>query len=74
MYAEGVTVIEEGVFRESFDSFYQRELTPVVGLAYVLSGSRAAAEDLAQEGFFAAYRRGTALLHMTSRVPGSAGL
>lgn len=57
MYAEGVTVIEEGVFRESFDSFYQRELAPVVGLAYVLSGSRSAAEDLAQEGFFAAYRQ-----------------
>ena len=28
----------------------------VVGLAYVLSGSRSGAEDLAQEGFLAAYR------------------
>ena len=42
---------------ETFDQFYARELKPVVGLAFVLSGSRAAAEDLAQESFIAAYRR-----------------
>ena len=57
MTAEGVTAIEEVVFRESFDSFYQRELDAVVGLAYVLSGSKTGAEDLAQEGFLAAYRQ-----------------
>jgi RNA polymerase sigma-70 factor (ECF subfamily) len=40
-----------------FDSFYASELEAVVGLAYALSGSRVAAEDLAQEAFLAAYRR-----------------
>lgn len=44
-------------FRESFDSFYRREVRSVVGLAYVLSGSGSAAEDLAQEAFVAAYRQ-----------------
>ena len=43
-------------FRRSFEAFYASELKAVVGLAYVLSGSRAGAEDLAQEGFLAAYR------------------
>jgi RNA polymerase sigma factor (sigma-70 family) len=52
-----VTVIESGPFRESFDSFYRREAGAVVGLAYVLSGSRSGAEDLAQEAFLAAYRQ-----------------
>ncbi|MEM7274613.1 MAG: sigma-70 family RNA polymerase sigma factor [Actinomycetota bacterium] len=40
----------------SFDRFYQREYRAVVGLAHVLSGSRTAAEELAQDGFVAAYR------------------
>ena len=53
----GVSVVESENFRESFDSFYQREVTAVVGLAFVLSGSRTGAEDLAQEGFLAAYRQ-----------------
>ena len=43
-------------YREPFDEFYAREVGPVVGLAFVLSGSRVGAEDLAQEGFLAAYR------------------
>lgn len=42
---------------ESFESFYRRERSGMVGLAFVLSGSRLAAEDLAQEAFIAAYRR-----------------
>lgn len=42
---------------ETFEDFYARELQPVTALAYVLSGSRLGAEDLAQEGFLAAYRR-----------------
>jgi RNA polymerase sigma factor (sigma-70 family) len=42
---------------EPFDAFYRRERRSLVGLAYVLSGSRMAAEDLAQEAFTAAYRR-----------------
>ncbi len=41
---------------ETFEDFYRREYTPVVGLAYALSGSRSGAEDLAQEAFFAAHR------------------
>jgi len=44
-------------FAEEFESFYARERRSVVGLAYVLSGSRAGAEDLAQEAFVAAFRR-----------------
>lgn len=52
-----VTDIEAGGFRESFDSFYRREIRSVVGLAYVLSGSRSGAEDLAHDGFLAAYRQ-----------------
>lgn len=38
-----------------FEQFYRRELKPVIGLAYALSGSRSAAEDLAQEAFLAAH-------------------
>ena len=54
-------MVEEGTphvdgVRESFEGFYARELRAVIGLAYVLSGSRSGAEDLAQEGFIAAYR------------------
>lgn len=47
---------ETNVFRETFDVFYAREFRAVVGLAYVLSGSRSGAEDLAQEAFLAALR------------------
>ncbi len=53
---ERVTAIDRQPFRQSFDSFYDQQLDSVVGLAYVLSGSRSGAEDLAQEGFLAAYR------------------
>jgi RNA polymerase sigma-70 factor (ECF subfamily) len=41
---------------QTFDAFYRREYRSVVALAVVLSGSRWAAEDLAQEAFSAAYR------------------
>jgi len=47
----------ENAFLEEFESFYTRERRSVVGLAYVLSGSRSGAEDLAQEAFVAAYRK-----------------
>lgn len=40
-----------------FDVFFERERKKMVGLAYALSGSRIAAEDLAQEAFMAAYKR-----------------
>lgn len=42
---------------EDFESFYRREYQGVVALAYALSGSRNAAEDLAQDGFLAAHGR-----------------
>lgn len=42
---------------ESFDLFYQREFPLMVNIAYAVSGSRMAAEDLAQEAMIAAYRR-----------------
>jgi len=44
------------VERESFESFYAREQRRLVGLAYSVSGSRLAAEDLAQDALIAAYR------------------
>ena len=40
----------------AFDDFYRTEYGPVVGLVYSLSGSRWAAEDLAQEAFLRAHR------------------
>jgi RNA polymerase sigma-70 factor (sigma-E family) len=39
-----------------FEYFYQQEFPRVVALAYVLSGSRMGAEDIAQEAFLRAYR------------------
>ncbi len=45
------------VSHESFESFYQREFRDVVGLAFALSGSRAGAEDLAQEAFIRAHEK-----------------
>ena len=39
-----------------FESFYRAEYRPVVGLAFALSGSRIAAEDIAQDAFLAAHR------------------
>ena len=50
-------VIPAVSLHEDFESFYARELKPVVGLAFVLSGSRSGAEDLAQEAFLAAYKQ-----------------
>lgn len=51
-----LTVVEPAVPVADFSRFYHDEYRTVVGLAYVLSGSRVAAEDLAQEAFIAAYR------------------
>lgn len=41
---------------ESFEQFYRDEYRSVVGLAYALSGSRIAAEDIAQDAFVAAHK------------------
>jgi len=40
-----------------FESFYRRDRRRVVALAYGLSGSRTAAEELAQDAFMAAFRK-----------------
>lgn len=41
---------------EPFSRFFRAEYSAVVALVYGLSGSRAAAEDIAQEAFLRAYR------------------
>lgn len=41
----------------SFAAFYRAEYAAVVRLAYVLTGRRDVAEELAQDGFLAAHRR-----------------
>lgn len=43
--------------KEPFEVFYRREYNRAVRLAYVLSGSRWVAEDLAQDAFLDAHRR-----------------
>jgi len=42
---------------ESFDAYYRRDYRKLVGLAYVLSGSHWAAEDLAQDALTEAHRK-----------------
>lgn len=42
---------------ESFEDFYQREFRPLVGLAYVLTGSHTVAEDLAHDALAEAHKR-----------------
>lgn len=44
------------VVHGTFADFYAREIRSVVGLAFVLSGSRSGAEDLAADAFLSAYR------------------
>jgi RNA polymerase sigma-70 factor (ECF subfamily) len=51
-----VRSISVRVALEDFDSFYAREYASMVALAFVLSGSRWAAEDLAQEAFLVAHQ------------------
>jgi RNA polymerase sigma-70 factor (ECF subfamily) len=53
---EDVVAATENAFREAFEAFYARERQRITGLAYVLSGSRTGAEDLAQDAFIAALR------------------
>jgi RNA polymerase sigma-70 factor, ECF subfamily len=53
-----VTGLEpEPYARASFEALYRSDFNAVIGLAYGLSGSRSAAEELAQEAFLAAHRR-----------------
>ena len=43
--------------KEDFDRFYHREYQPVLALAYVMTGDRQQAQDLAQDAFVAAYQK-----------------
>ncbi len=52
----GRTAHEDSQLVETFDSFYSREYRSILALTNVLVGDRAAAEDLAQEAFIAAFR------------------
>jgi RNA polymerase sigma-70 factor (ECF subfamily) len=47
----------ELVSSSAFEQLYRRDYGRLVALAYGLSGSRSAAEELAQEAFLAAHRR-----------------
>ena len=47
----------------SFDAFYRAEYAAVVRLAYVLTGRRDVAEELAQDAFLAAHRRWDDISH-----------
>jgi RNA polymerase sigma-70 factor (ECF subfamily) len=49
------------VERETFDAFWRRDHVAVVAFAYALTGSRSAAEDLAQDAFAAAAAAWTTL-------------
>jgi RNA polymerase sigma-70 factor, ECF subfamily len=53
----GPTAAGEMLGAPSLDELYRREFRGLVALAYALSGSRSAAEELAQEAFLAAHRR-----------------
>jgi RNA polymerase sigma factor (sigma-70 family) len=51
-----------------FEAFYLREYHAVVQLAYALSGSRLAAEDIAQEAFLRAFRDWERIHHPSAWV------
>jgi Sigma-70 region 2 len=53
---------------EGFEAFYLREYHAVVRLAYALSGSRLAAEDIAQEAFLRAFRDWERIRHPSAWV------
>lgn len=51
-----VDPLDQAAESEGFEAFYLREYHAVVQLAYALSGSRLAAEDIAQGAFLRAFR------------------
>jgi RNA polymerase sigma factor (sigma-70 family) len=53
---------------EGFEAFYFRKYQAAVQLAYALSGSRLAAEDIAQEAFLGAYRDWERIRHPSAWV------
>ena len=58
---------------ETFEELYVREFGSIVALAYALSGSRAAAQDLAQEAFLAAHRNWETVGDLDARARGCVG-
>ena len=57
----------------SFDDFFRAEYRKAVSLAYAVSGSRAAAEDIAQEAMLEAHRWWDRIGRYESRAPGCGG-
>jgi hypothetical protein len=57
----------------SFDAYYRSEFSRMVNIAYALSGSRLAAEDLAQDAMVARNGRGTGLEPWINPVRGRGG-
>src|SRR4051812_31046471 len=54
---EPQVVVGDAGMRQDFDSFYRQHRRRVIALAYGLSGSASAAEELAQDAFLDAFRR-----------------
>lgn len=52
-----LAALTDVVIPGSFDAFYRSEFPRMVNIAYALSGSRLAAEDLAQDAMIAAHRQ-----------------
>jgi RNA polymerase sigma-70 factor (ECF subfamily) len=52
-----VAAVADVAVPASFDAFYRSEFPRMVNIAYALSGSRLAAEDLAQDAMVAAHRQ-----------------
>ena len=55
--ADRTAEVAETTETVDFDELYRREYRPLVALAYGLSGSRTAAEEIVQDAFLAAHRR-----------------
>jgi RNA polymerase sigma factor (sigma-70 family) len=54
--AKSSVVRGESLQDTDFDQFFRAQLRPLIALAYALSGSRSAAEDLAQDALLAAFK------------------
>ena len=57
------SIIHTGATVETFDEYYERDYRSLLGLAYVLSGSRWLAEDLVQDAMTEAHRNWTKVAH-----------
>ena len=62
---DGVSSDHQVTPLEPFDVFFRREQRGLVALGYVLTGSKAAAEDLAQDAMIAASRQSVSYTHLT---------